>query len=110
MRAFLRYRKGERMGVTVLQGDMRDVLASMPDAHFDCIITDPPYGETSLQWDRWPEGWPALVRRVLKPTGSSRSTSLRRWFGTLARLAARSSIRLEGPAQLRLRQRMSAPT
>ena len=23
----------------------------------DCIVADPPYGETSLAWDRWPEGW-----------------------------------------------------
>jgi len=58
------------MTVAVLQGDMRDLLAAMPDASFDCIVTDPPYGETSLAWDRWPDGWPALVRRVLKPTGS----------------------------------------
>lgn len=24
-------------------------------------MTDPPYGETSLKWDRWPKGWPALL-------------------------------------------------
>lgn len=23
----------------------------------DAIITDPPYNETSLEWDRWPAGW-----------------------------------------------------
>lgn len=23
----------------------------------DAIITDPPYGETSLEWDQWPGGW-----------------------------------------------------
>lgn len=23
----------------------------------DVIVTDPPYGVTSLEWDRWPEGW-----------------------------------------------------
>jgi site-specific DNA-methyltransferase (adenine-specific) len=23
----------------------------------DCIVTDPPFGETSLDWDRWPDGW-----------------------------------------------------
>lgn len=28
----------------------------------DAIITDPPYGETSLEWDRWPAGWPAIAR------------------------------------------------
>ena len=56
--------------VTILQGDVRDVLATLPDASFDCIVTDPPYGETSLAWDRWPEGWPGLLRRVLKSSGS----------------------------------------
>jgi site-specific DNA-methyltransferase (adenine-specific) len=27
----------------------------------DCIVTDPPYGETTLKWDRWPRDWPAVV-------------------------------------------------
>jgi len=58
------------MGVEILTGDCRDVLAQFPDASFDCILTDPPYGETSLAWDRWVDGWPSLVRRLLKPTGS----------------------------------------
>lgn len=42
----------------------------MPAASVDLILTDPPYGETSLVWDRWVTEWPAEVRRVLKPTGS----------------------------------------
>ncbi len=25
----------------------------------DLIVTDPPYGVTSLDWDRWPGGWPS---------------------------------------------------
>jgi site-specific DNA-methyltransferase (adenine-specific) len=25
------------------------------------VITDPPYGETSLTWDRWPDGWLASI-------------------------------------------------
>ena len=29
----------------------------------DLIIADPPYGETSLSWDTWPEGWPTLAAR-----------------------------------------------
>lgn len=27
----------------------------------DAVITDCPYGETSLQWDRWQDGWPVLA-------------------------------------------------
>lgn len=40
-------------------GDMREVLPSLPDA--DCIVADSPYGETSLEWDRWQDGWPAAA-------------------------------------------------
>lgn len=58
------------MSVRILPGDCRDVLATLPAESVDCIIADPPYGETTLSWDRWPEGWPAAVRRVLKLTGS----------------------------------------
>src|ERR1700678_3418054 len=42
----------------------------MPAASVDLILTDPPYGETSLSWDRWVQDWPAEVYRVLKSTGS----------------------------------------
>jgi site-specific DNA-methyltransferase (adenine-specific) len=58
------------MTVRILTGDARDVLRTLPDASVDAIVTDPPYGETNLPWDRWVDGWPAMVRRVLKPTGS----------------------------------------
>jgi site-specific DNA-methyltransferase (adenine-specific) len=56
--------------ITLLEGDMRDLLGTVPDESVDCILTDPPYGETSLKWDRRVADWPALIRRVLKPTGS----------------------------------------
>jgi len=58
------------MSVQIINGDCRDVLKAFPDESFDCILTDPPYGETSLKWDRWVSGWPTLLRRLLKPTGS----------------------------------------
>jgi site-specific DNA-methyltransferase (adenine-specific) len=45
--------------VTLYHGDMREILPTL--GHFDLCCTDPPYGETSLAWDRWPDGWPALV-------------------------------------------------
>lgn len=47
--------------VTLYHGDWRELID--PDFRADLIVTDPPYGETSLQWDRWPEGWPALATR-----------------------------------------------
>jgi site-specific DNA-methyltransferase (adenine-specific) len=46
-------------GVQLWHGDMRDILPTLGE--FDACVADPPYQETSLAWDRWPDGWPALV-------------------------------------------------
>ncbi len=45
--------------VTLWHSDFR----VMGDWQADCIVTDPPYGETSLEWDVWPEGWPGWAAR-----------------------------------------------
>ncbi|WP_210637175.1 DNA-methyltransferase [Streptomyces sp. GESEQ-13] len=50
-------------GLQLYCGDMREVLPAL-DLQADCIVTDPPYAETSLDWDRWPDGWPALAATV----------------------------------------------
>lgn len=49
--------------VELYHGRMEDLLPELGTIYgrFDACITDPPYGETSLAWDRWPTGWPALV-------------------------------------------------
>lgn len=49
--------------VTLYLGDMRELLPEL-GLQADCIVTDPPYGETSLEWDRWPTGWPTLAATV----------------------------------------------
>lgn len=46
--------------VTLYHGDCREILPTL-DEEIDCVVTDPPYGETSLEWDRWPVGWPSLL-------------------------------------------------
>jgi site-specific DNA-methyltransferase (adenine-specific) len=46
--------------VQLYHGDMREVLPAL-GTQADACVTDPPYAETSLAWDRWPDGWPALV-------------------------------------------------
>lgn len=58
------------MSPTIHVGEMQDIVGLLPAASFDCILTDPPYGQTSYRWDRRVPGWPAMVRRLLKPTGS----------------------------------------
>lgn len=49
--------------VTLYHGDMRGVLPAYARSglRFTCAVVDPPYGETSLTWDRWPGEWPARV-------------------------------------------------
>lgn len=41
--------------VTLYLGDCREVLPTL--GQFDACITDPPYGDTSLEWDTWPTDW-----------------------------------------------------
>lgn len=48
--------------VTLYHGDMRELLPAL-DIRADAVVTDPPYGETTLAWDEWPDGWPALVAK-----------------------------------------------
>lgn len=44
---------------TLYLGDCMEILPTLQGC--DAIVTDPPYGETSLQWDAWPAGWPRLL-------------------------------------------------
>lgn len=37
-------------------GDCREILPGL-SVTADLICTDPPYGETSLKWDQWVDGW-----------------------------------------------------
>lgn len=45
----------EHGGVTLYHGDCREIAPSL-DVDAACI-TDPPFGQTSLSWDRWVDGW-----------------------------------------------------
>ena len=56
------------MSVGVICGDCRfDLLRLGP---FDMLLADPPYGDTSLDWDVRCSGWLDAAARMLKPTGS----------------------------------------
>ena len=52
----------EDEAVTLYHGDAMALAHLLPKA--DAVVTDPPYGETSLDWDVWPDGWPALAALV----------------------------------------------
>jgi len=54
--------------VTILAGDCRELMPA--HGPFDMIIADPPYGDTSLAWDRRVEGWLPLALAALGRTGS----------------------------------------
>lgn len=45
--------------VTLYRGDYRDHRDVLADLAPNAVVTDPPYGETSLDWDRWVDGWVA---------------------------------------------------
>lgn len=57
------YWQDEDTGLQLYCGDMRDILPAL-DITADLIVADPPYAETSLEWDRWPDGWPTLAATV----------------------------------------------
>lgn len=56
------------MSVRILVGDCRAAMPS--EGPFDMVLADPPYGDTSLSWDRKVEGWLTPAAASLKPTGS----------------------------------------
>ncbi len=69
-------------------GDCRDVMKTLPDACVDLVIADPPYGETSLAWDKWPRLWTLELPRIMKPSASL-------WvFGTL-RMFMKNAVEFE---------------
>ncbi|MCK6475298.1 MAG: site-specific DNA-methyltransferase [Phycisphaerales bacterium] len=54
----------------IITGDCRHVLPTLEAGSVDVVIADPPYGDTSLEWDRKVSGWSKHLMRLLKPGGS----------------------------------------
>ena len=75
----------------ILVGDCRDVMASK--GPYDLIIADPPYGDTSLSWDRMVDGWVGLARHSLKMTGSMWVFGSMRFFMACGGLFKDSGLR-----------------
>lgn len=65
--------------VTVWHGDCRDVLPLL-DEQPAAAVTDPPYGETAAEWDRWPDGWVEALGQTLGPDASFWSFGSARMF------------------------------
>jgi site-specific DNA-methyltransferase (adenine-specific) len=49
--------------VSLYLGDCREVLPAL-GVTADLIVADPPYESTSLEWDRWPDGWLEVAAAV----------------------------------------------
>lgn len=60
----------ERGGITIYHGDCREVLPTLPEHFADLVIADPPYGDTSLEWDTRVLNWLPDMRLALFPSGS----------------------------------------
>lgn len=52
----------------IITGDCTDLLAE--HGPYDLMIADPPYGDTSLDWDFRADDWMDGARKMLKRTGS----------------------------------------
>jgi DNA modification methylase len=55
----------------ILQGDVRQVLRTLPSDHFDAVLSDPPYG-LAFMGNRWDYKLPSVhvwleMRRAMKP-------------------------------------------
>lgn len=60
----------ERANVHLYLGDCRDILPRLNLFSVGCVCADPPYAETSLEWDRWPAGWLAAVASAVPEAAS----------------------------------------
>lgn len=100
--------------VRLYLGDMREVLPALvaDGLQSDCMVADVPYGETSLAWDRWPDGWldtAATVTRSLWCFGSlrmflGRSSEFAAAGWKLSQDAVMEKSAGAGPSQDRLRR------
>ena len=60
----------DRDGITLYLADCRDVLPRLQPGTVDLILTDPPYGETSLDWDVAVGDWLDVAEPLLTDRGS----------------------------------------
>jgi site-specific DNA-methyltransferase (adenine-specific) len=78
-------------GITIYHGHWKDVVANLPLV--DCVLTDPPYGETSLDWDEAEIAWLSAMDRIVKSSGSIWSFGSLRYLSWLLRSNGMSAWR-----------------
>jgi DNA modification methylase len=65
--ATLRQKLSESSHITLIKGDMAEVLPSIGQ-RFDLVVTDPPYGVTEWEWDQLEtEHWLDVIKPTLAP-------------------------------------------
>lgn len=50
--------------VTLYHGNTMEIVPALGIQNAAAVVTDPPYNETSLEWDVWPKGWPLLAASI----------------------------------------------
>lgn len=80
------------MGIELLTGDCRDIMAA--HGPYDMVLADPPYGDTSLKWDRRVDNWHDMIVQCLKPTGSVWVFGSLRYFMAESRHFKHAGLRL----------------
>ena len=56
-------KKRKNNDIALIRGDE---LAKLPEGSVDCVLTDPPYGNTNAGWDKVPD-WDVLFTELWLP-------------------------------------------
>lgn len=60
----------EQDGIQIFLGDCREILPTLDLGSIDLVLTDPPYGETSLDWDIAARQWANALVPLMSAAGS----------------------------------------
>lgn len=76
--------------IEIVTGDCREIDAP---GLFGMILADPPYGDTSLDWDKRVKGWQIVAAETLQPTASLWVFGSLRYFMAEAHLFEQAGLR-----------------
>lgn len=78
-------------GITIYHAHWMEVIGGLPLV--DCCVTDPPYGETSLDWDEAEIAWLSAMDRTIMRAGSIWSFGSLKYLSWLLRSNGMSAWR-----------------